>query len=135
LAEANPQTYLPHVAMTLNSLATLQQATKEFPAAEAGYQQALAIRRRLADANPQTYLPDVAMSAVNMSIFYLQAVPDKGKSLAYAKEALVAALPFMGFVPFAQTSANKALLVAETWGLDREAFFKEAGKTLQSKDD
>ncbi|MDN5753994.1 MAG: hypothetical protein L0H15_12110 [Nitrosospira sp.] len=90
------------------------------------------IHRRLAEANPQTYLPDVAMTAVNMSIFYLQAAPDREKSLGYAKETLVAALPFMEFVPAAKTSVSKALQVAGAWGLNREAFFEEAVKVLQS---
>ena len=128
LAEANPQTYLPDVAMTLNNLAILQQAKNDFPAAETGYQEALAIYRRLAEANPQTYLPDVAMTAVNMSIFHLDAVPDRERSLAHAKEALVAALPFVEFVPAVQNNANMALKVAEAWGQGREAFIEEAVK-------
>ncbi|GJL73402.1 MAG: hypothetical protein NMNS01_26010 [Nitrosomonas sp.] len=131
LAETNPQTYLPDVAMTLNNLANLQSDKNEFPAAEAAYQEALEIRRRLAETNPQTYLPYVMMTAVNMSIFYLQSVPDREMSLAHAKEALVAGLPFVALIPGVQKDLSKALQVAEEWKLDRKAFWEEAVKVWQ----
>src|SRR5215813_11434126 len=53
---------------TLNNLANLQADKKEFPAAEKAYNEALAIRRRLAETNPQTYLPDVAATLNNLAI-------------------------------------------------------------------
>jgi hypothetical protein len=61
-----------------------------------------------------------------MSMFYQSYVPDREKSLAYAKEALIAALPFVEAVPAAQNYARFALQLAELWGLDREAFWEEA---------
>src|SRR5262245_61020083 len=67
LAETDPQTYLPHVATTLNHLAILQAAKNEFPAAQTVYNEALEIRRRLAETNPQTYLPDVAQTLNNLA--------------------------------------------------------------------
>lgn len=99
------------------------------------YQEALAFSRRLAEANPQTYLPDVAMTAVNMSIFYLQSVPDREMSLAHAKEAFVAGLPFVELVPSVQNYLSMALQVAEAWGLDRESFWDEAIKAWQNEDE
>jgi tetratricopeptide (TPR) repeat protein/uncharacterized protein (UPF0335 family) len=66
LAQANPQTYLPAVAMTLNNLGILQRARNEFDRAEASYQEALGIYQALAQANPQTYLPDVAATLNNL---------------------------------------------------------------------
>ncbi len=102
LAKDNPQTYLPNVARTLNNLTVLQQATNEFTQASDNYQEALQIYRELAQHTPQTYLPDVAMTAINISIFYLQSQPDKEQSLVYAKEALIAALPFKDAVPRGQ---------------------------------
>ena len=118
--------------MTLNSLAALQKTKNEFPAAEAGYQEALAICRRLAETNPQAHLPNVAMTAVNMSIFHLEDVPDREKSLGYAKETLVAALPFMEVVPAVRNYVSAALQVAVAWGLDRKAFIEQVVTTLQS---
>ncbi|MCW5800411.1 MAG: tetratricopeptide repeat-containing protein [Nitrospira sp.] len=126
LDEANPQTYLPYVAMTLNNLANLQKATNDFPAAQAAYDEALGMYRRLAKANPQTYLPDVAMTAMNMSIFYLQTIPAREKSLEHCREALVAAIPFVEMLPAAKNYARTALKVVEAWGLDRENFWEEA---------
>ncbi|MBA2659035.1 MAG: tetratricopeptide repeat protein, partial [Nitrosospira sp.] len=67
LADANPQTWLPDVAVTLNNLALLQRARNEFTAAEAGYREALAIYRPLAEVNPQTWLPDVAVTLNNLA--------------------------------------------------------------------
>ncbi|MCG8332216.1 MAG: tetratricopeptide repeat protein, partial [Chitinophagales bacterium] len=66
LAETNPQTYLPYVAMTLNNLGNLQRAQNEYSKAEQSYQEALGIRRQLAETNPQTYLPYVAMTLNNL---------------------------------------------------------------------
>ncbi len=126
LAEAHPEAYLPDVAMTLNNLGNLQRDQHDFAAAAASYQEALALYRTLAEAHPEAYLPNVAMTAVNLSIFYLRAVPDKEKSLAYAKEALVSALPLVEFLPAAKDYARLALQVAETWGLDAEEFLNEA---------
>src|SRR5262245_26742901 len=132
LAETNPQTYLPDVATTLNNLAVLQKAKNEFPAAETAYNEALAIRRPLAETNPETYLPDVAMTSVNMSMFYQNSMPDRETSVAYAKEALIASLPFLETLPAARKYAESALRVAEGWGLDKDAFWEEAAKAWRS---
>jgi tetratricopeptide (TPR) repeat protein len=116
---------LPDVALTLNNLGSLRKAKNQFPEAEAALEEALAIRRTLAEANPQTYLPDLAMTAVNMSIFYLQAVPDREKSLAYAREALLAALPFVEDVPSVQDDVRMTMQVVLSWGPDTEGFWEE----------
>jgi len=88
LARENPSTYLPNVAMTLNNLAVLQKDKNEFGKALELYEKALQIYRELARENPSTYLPNVVMTITNMSIFYLQSIPSKKKSIALAKEAL-----------------------------------------------
>jgi tetratricopeptide (TPR) repeat protein len=131
LTEANPQTYLPYVATTLNNLAILQADKNEFPAALEAYEEALRIYRRLTEANPQTYLPDVAMTAMNLSIFYLHALPGRERSLAYAREALAAALPFVETLPTAQNYARTTLQVVEAWGVDTKMFIEETVQSLQ----
>ncbi|MBP6812036.1 MAG: tetratricopeptide repeat protein [Saprospiraceae bacterium] len=70
LAQQNPQTYLPDVAMTLNNLANLYSDRNEFSQAQPLYEEALQIYRQLAQQNPQTYLPDVAMTLNNLAILY-----------------------------------------------------------------
>ena len=70
LAQQNPQTYLPDVAMTLNNLASLYSAKNEFSQAQPLYEDALQIYRQLAQQNPQTYLPDVANTLNNLAILY-----------------------------------------------------------------
>lgn len=50
-------------------------------------QEALKIRRGLAKKAPRAFNQAVATTLLNLSIFYLQAMPDKDKSVAYAQEA------------------------------------------------
>jgi hypothetical protein len=85
----------------------------------------------LAQANPQTYLPDVAMTAINLSIFFLQPLSDRERSLAYAGEALVAALPFVEVLPAVKNYYRTTLQVVEAWGLDRQTFLEEASQSKQ----
>jgi tetratricopeptide (TPR) repeat protein len=131
LAQLSPEAYLPAVAATLNNLGALQAKQHDFAGAEKAYREALDTYRRLAQVNPEAYLPDVAMTAVNMSIFFLQSQPDREKSLAYAKEAVQAAQPFMEIIPATKADADKALQVAEAWELEPAVFWKEAIKSLK----
>jgi tetratricopeptide (TPR) repeat protein len=87
LAEKEPDAFLPYVAGTLNNLAGLHKATKDFALALAEIEEALKIRRELATKEPRAFNQDLATTLLNLSIFYLQAVPDKDKSVAYAREA------------------------------------------------
>ena len=73
LARANPDAYLPDVAMTLNNLAILYSANNRMDDAEKAYDEALDLYRKLARANPDAYLPDVAMTLNNLANFYLSA--------------------------------------------------------------
>jgi len=126
LAEAHPEVYLPNVATTLNNLGNLQRVQHDFAAAAESYREALAICRTLAEAHPEAYLPNVAATAVNLSIFYLQDLPDKDESLAFAEESLIAALPLMESVPTVQNYVRTALEIAQEWGLDAEEFLNQA---------
>ncbi|MBS0163134.1 MAG: tetratricopeptide repeat protein, partial [Nitrospira sp.] len=67
---ANPETYLPDVAMTLINLGNLYHNQNDVAAAQAAYDEALGICRRLADTNPDTYLPDVALTLNNLAVLY-----------------------------------------------------------------
>ena len=122
LAETNPQTYLPDVALTLNNLANLQQAKNDYGAAETGYKEALTVYRQLAETNPQTYLPDVAMTLINFGIFYQAEVPDQHKSLECVTEVLHIILPLIERLPFAKKYAEAAFQVLIAWGINPEEF-------------
>jgi len=67
LAETNPHTFLPFVAMTLNNLAVLHRAQNRHDEALSEYEEALTIRRKLAETNPNTYLPYVATTLNNLA--------------------------------------------------------------------
>ncbi len=69
-AKANPDAFLPDVAMTLNNLANLHSDLNRFEMAEKEYKEALEIRRKLAEANPDAFLPDVAMTLNNLAILH-----------------------------------------------------------------
>ena len=133
LAKANPITFSPIVAGILNNIAVLQLTKNEFPSAEKALKDALEIYRRLTEINPMAYIPDRVMTAVNMSHFHQQIVPDRGKSLDYAIEALIVGIPFAEIVPIVQDYLGSALQIAGMWGLDREVFWKKAIKIVKNK--
>ena len=67
LAQNDPETFEPDVALTLNNLANLHSDTQCYAAAEAEYGEALAIRRRLAQQQPEAFEPDVARTLNNLA--------------------------------------------------------------------
>jgi hypothetical protein len=95
----------------------LHRDKNEFVSALAEYEEALQIRRDLAQENPSTYLPDVANTLINLSIFYLQAQPDKEKSIALAMEVIEIALQFPE-VPMVQQYAGTAIQVLQANGVE-----------------
>jgi tetratricopeptide (TPR) repeat protein len=70
LANTNPDTYQPDVAMTQSNLGLLYQAKNDYPAALKLYKTALEIYERLAKNNPATYEPYVAMLQFNLGVLY-----------------------------------------------------------------
>ncbi len=70
LSEANPETYLPDVATTLNNLAALYSATQRMKEAETAWLEALSIYRRTAEANPEAFMPYVATTLNNLANLY-----------------------------------------------------------------
>jgi hypothetical protein len=71
--------------------------------------------RTLAAENPRTYLPDVATTLINLSIFYLQARPDREQSIALAREVLEIAQDFQ-HVPRVMRYAATAVQVLQANG-------------------
>jgi len=85
LAEANPEAYLPSVAMTLNNIAILYKDTQRMKEAEKAYSEALEIRRKLAEVNQDVYLPDVAGTLNNLGLLYRDTQRMKKAEKAYGE--------------------------------------------------
>jgi len=67
LARANPQAFLPDLAMSLNNLGHALSSLGRREEALAAAQEAVDLYRELARANPQAFLPDLAMSLNNLA--------------------------------------------------------------------
>ncbi|MEO3927399.1 tetratricopeptide repeat protein [Micromonosporaceae bacterium B7E4] len=68
LAAADPATFLPRVALTVNNLGTHLAQAGRLTDGLAASQEAVVIRRRLADVDPGRHLPDLATSLHNSAI-------------------------------------------------------------------
>jgi len=132
LAEANPEAYLPDVAMTLNNLAILYRATQRMREAETSYTEALSLYRKLAEANPEAYLPDVAMTLNNLANLYsdTQRMRDAETSYTEAlslRRKLAEANPEAYLPDVAMTLNNLALLYRDTQRMrEAETSYTEA---------
>lgn len=120
LAEENPRTFLFRVAMTLNNLAILQVNQNDYGNAQHNYEEALQIQRTLAEENPRTFLPDVAMTLINLGCFYLEAVPNRDKSIGLATEALQILRDFKG-IPYLERYVEEAVRVLRENGVEPDA--------------
>lgn len=118
LAETEPKVFLPKVASTLNNLALLHVNTQEYGIALQEYEEALEISRSFAEAEPRAFLPHLTGTLINLSIFYLYAVTDRAKSVAYAQEAGSILIPLCKQVPHLQSRLDMAerLLKANAGG-------------------
>jgi len=67
LTEANPDAFLPDLAMSLNNQANRQSEMGQRAEALASISEAVSIYRKLAEGNPDAYLPDLAMSLNNQA--------------------------------------------------------------------
>lgn len=101
------------------------QKHNQFSKAQRLYEEALKIYRAPAAENPSAYLPDVAVTLINLSISYLQAVPEKEKSIAAAQEAIELLLPFYQQAPYLQKYREAAFGVLKENGVDVESFPSE----------
>ena len=110
LAAAQPDAFLPDLAMSLNNLANLLSDVGQRSDALAAIREAVEIRRQLAAAQPDAFLPDLAMSLNNLAN-RLSDVGQRGEALAAIREAveirrqLAAAQPD-AFLPDLATSLN-----------------------------
>lgn len=87
LAEANPATYLPDLAMALSNLGIRLSEVGRREDALVPAEEAVTIRRRLAEANPTAHLPELAVSVNNFGGF-LAKVGRREEGLVLAEEAV-----------------------------------------------
>jgi len=66
LAQKNPETYQPDVALTLNNLGILDRDQGRMEEARKEFAEALQTYRELAQKNPETYQPDVVRTLNNL---------------------------------------------------------------------
>lgn len=115
LAELNPQAYLSYVALTLDNLGGIQVITDLPKEAEDNYKEALRIKKKLANSNPQQHLIKYADTALNLAILYINQIPDKAKSIFFAREAENAYAPFAKKVPYAIEKKKTAEDILQYW--------------------
>ena len=134
LAEENPRTYLPNVAMTLNNLANLHANTNRLQQAEEEYSEALKLYRGLAEENPRAYLPNVATTLNNLAVLHRstnrlqQAEEEYGEALKIRRD-LAEENPRAYLPDVAMTLNNLANLHADTNQLQQAE--EEYGEALK----
>jgi hypothetical protein len=118
LAAANPEAFLPDLAMSLNNQATFQSEMGQRPQALASIEEAVKIRRELAAANPEAFLPDLATS-LNNQANRQSGMGQRPQALASIEEAVkhyreLAATNPQAFLPdLAMSVNNRANLQSE----------------------
>ncbi|MFF8773271.1 hypothetical protein [Kitasatospora sp. NPDC015120] len=68
LAEADPRTFLPNLAVAVNNLGAEQFDTGDRAGALASITEAVGIHRLLAETDPDTFLPGLAMGLTNLAV-------------------------------------------------------------------
>ncbi len=137
LAAANPQTYEPDVAMTLNNLAILYSNTQRLEESEAMYRKALETYLHLAAANPQAYERNVAATLNGLTILYnntrcLEEREAMYKEALEIRRRLAASNPQVYEPDVARTLHNLALLYSKAQRFtEGEAMYKEALEILR----
>jgi tetratricopeptide (TPR) repeat protein len=120
LAETNPNTYMPDVAMTLNNLAVLHKNQNNNDEALKEYEEALQIRYSFAESNPQVYKIDIAQSNYNLAILYQDKLPNREKSIQYVLETIVILLEIADVVIYIQKYLEFAMNILRGWNLNDE---------------
>ena len=87
MAQKEPETYLPQVAITLNNLGIFDSDKNQLNEARNEYEEALKIQRELVQKEPETYLLYVAATLSNLGILNrAQNRPEEARKIF--KEAL-----------------------------------------------
>lgn len=119
LAAANPEAFLPYVAVTLNNLAILHYKMNAFSPALAEFEEAVKLYRSLAAANSEAFLPRVADTLNNLASLYKEteafspALTEFEEALKLYR-SLVKANPEVFIPRVADTLNNMAILHSQT---------------------
>ncbi|HAI11105.1 MAG TPA: hypothetical protein DCM28_05330, partial [Phycisphaerales bacterium] len=127
LADANPDAFLPDLAMSLNNLAIQLSELGRRQEALENVQKAVEIRRKLAEANPDAFLPNLAMSYGTLgSVFTASDEHDKAAQ-AYA-QGIEAITPCLQAIP--RAFAGLATKLVSDYLEAKQKLDEEPDKTL-----
>lgn len=102
ISKISPRTYLPDIAMILNSLGNLQCAKKEYKKARYSYEESLRIRKHFADLIPSVFEIPLADIYMSLSQLYRYNLINKEKSTHFAKKAVELYEKYWNNVPYAK---------------------------------
>ena len=142
LAEQDPETYAPDLAMTLNNLGTFYRDTGKFSKAEHVYMEAREMYGGLEKTDPESYEPYVASLLNDLGIFYQDTRKFYEAEKAYnealkrrrelfRKNSQVYADDLAGTLNNLGILYNDAYLYGEKRFLEAENVYKEALETFE----
>ncbi|MET8049010.1 SEC-C metal-binding domain-containing protein, partial [Streptosporangium sp. NPDC005286] len=88
LAEAEPEAYLPDLAISLANLGTLLSGVGDKRGAVRPVREAVEVYRRLAEAEPEAYLPGLALSLLRYARVCSETETDLPAGLSAAEETI-----------------------------------------------
>ena len=134
LAQHNPATHTPKLAMSLNNLANRLDDNGQQREALKTAQEAVTIRRNLAEHNPAAHTPNLASSLNNLAI-YLDSNGQQREALQTAQEAVTIRRNLAEHNPGAHTPALASSLKTYANVLERSGNTKETARIRQVRDE
>ena len=134
LAQHNPATHPPKLAMSLNNLANRLDDNGQQREALKTAQEAVTIRRNLAEHNPAAHTPNLASSLNNLAI-YLDSNGQQREALQTAQEAVTIRRNLAEHNPGAHTPALASSLKTYANVLERSGNTKETARIRQVRDE
>ena len=134
LAQHNPATHTPKLAMSLNNLANRLDDNGQQREALKTAQEAVTIRRNLAEHNPAAHTPNLASSLNNLAI-YLDSNGQQREALQTTQEAVTIRRNLAEHNPGAHTPALASSLKTYANVLERSGNTKETARIRQVRDE
>lgn len=120
LVKINPLSHLPNKALIQGNYGSLFASINQPILALVNFKESTQIYEYLAIENFQTYFPNLALNYSNLSVFYLQNIPNREESISYAIKAIKIILPNMQNVPSFNDHFQRAISVLRDWGLSAD---------------
>lgn len=122
LSKTDQMLYQPEEAKMYHNLAEIYKSKKNNSVARVLYEKALALKTELVQKDPKAYLIDLAFTQINLSLFYLQSMPDKVLSVQFAQEAMKNVYSFGAELHSARQVMATGMFVLSEWGVDAMSF-------------